>query len=366
MQVIDELEKGIAEGLHIGAQIYVSRGGSVVVDEAVGDARAGVPMTTGTLMNWFSMTKAITAIAVAQQWEARALDIEAPVAEYIPEFAANGKDAITLRHLLTHTAGIPNADGILQGQPWRESYADSLARIYAAAPDYPPGTRAGYHPAGGMTVLGEVVARVSGVRYEQYVRDRIFAPVGAADCWVGMPIEEYERYGDRIGIMHSTADGEPRPLPRINSARSAATPMPGAGGRGPMRDLAKVYEALVNGGGPLLAPATVAAFAARHRTGMIDETFGIVVDWGLGFTIDSAAMGSHCSRRAFGHGGHLSSVAFCDPQYEVVIAYVCNGMPARDAHYARLDAVSSAAYVDLGLAERGARGRVKEYPTVGL
>src|SRR5262249_54847975 len=163
------------------------------------------------------------------------------------------------------------------GEPWRESYADSLARIYAAAPDYPPGTRAGYHPAGGMTVLGEGVARVSGGPYERYVRDRVFAPVGAADCWVGMPGEEYERCGD--GIMHSTADGEPVPLPRINSARSAATPMPGAGGRGPMRDLAKVYEALVNGGGPLLAPATVAAFAARHRTDMIDETFGIVVDW---------------------------------------------------------------------------------------
>jgi CubicO group peptidase (beta-lactamase class C family) len=181
-----------------------------------------------------------------------------------------------------------------------------------------------------------------------------------------MPHEEYERYGDRIGIMHATADGEARPVPRINSARSAATPMPGAGGRGPMRELARVYEALVTGGGPLLDPVTIAAISARHRTEMFDETFGIVVDWGLGLTVDSAAMGSHCSRRAFGHGGHLSSVAFCDPEHAVVVAYVCNGMPARDAHYARLDAVSSAAYVDLGLAEPGVRGRVKQYPTVGL
>jgi CubicO group peptidase (beta-lactamase class C family) len=366
MRVIDVLEQGISDGLHIGAQVYVSQAGSVVVDAAVGDARAGVPMTTGTLMNWFSMTKAITAVAVAQQWEAGRLDLDAPAAEYLPEFAANGKATITLRHLLTHTAGIPNADGILQGVPWRESYADSLARICAAEPEYPPGTRAGYHAAAGMTVLGEVVARVSGLPYERYVRDRIFGPVGAADCWVGMPVEEYERYGERIGMMHATAGGEAQPVPRINSARSAATPMPGAGGRGPMRELARVYEALVAGGTPLLAPATVAAFASRHRTGMVDETFGIVVDWGLGFTIDSAAMGSHCSRRAFGHGGHLSSVAFCDPAHGVVIAYVCNGMPARDAHYARLDAVSSAAYVDLGLAEPGERGRAKPYPTKGL
>jgi CubicO group peptidase (beta-lactamase class C family) len=366
MRVIGVLEQGISDGLHIGAQIYVSRGGEVVVDAALGDARAGVPMTTETLMNWFSMTKAITAIAVAQQWEAGRLDLDAPAATYLPEFGANRKDAITLRHLLTHTAGIPNADGMFQGEPWRESNAESLARIYAAAPEYLPGTRAGYHAGAGMTVLGEIVARVSGRPYEQYVRERIFAPVGADNCWVGMPLEEYERYGDRIGFMHDTTGDAARPLPRINSARSAATPMPGGGGRGPMRELAQVYEALVAGGGPLLTPTTVAAFAARHRTEMIDETFGIVVDWGLGFTIDSAAMGSHCSRRAFGHGGHLSSVAFCDPAHEVVVAVVCNGMPARDAHYARLDAVSSAAYVDLGLAEPGARGRVKEYPTVGL
>jgi CubicO group peptidase (beta-lactamase class C family) len=117
--------------------VYVSQGGRVVVDEAVGDARAGVPMTTDTLMNWFSMTKAVTAVAVAQQWEAGALDVDAVVARYLPEFAANGKEAITLRHLLTHTAGIANGDGMLQGEPWRESNADNLARIFASTPVAP-------------------------------------------------------------------------------------------------------------------------------------------------------------------------------------------------------------------------------------
>jgi CubicO group peptidase (beta-lactamase class C family) len=366
MRVIEVLEEGIADGTHIGAQVYVSRHGEVLVDEAVGNARAGVAMTTATLMNWFSMTKAITAIAVAQQWEARRVDLDVAAAHYIPEFGAHGKDRITLRHLLTHTAGIPNADGMLQGQPWRESHADGLARIYAASPGYPPGTRAGYHAAAGMTVLGEVVARVSGMPYEQYVRQRIFEPVGATDCWVGMPEASYEEYGDRIGFMHNTAGDRPEPVPRINSARSAATPMPGAGGRGPMNELGRVYEALARGGGSLLAPATVAAMASRHRTEMLDETFGIVVDWGLGFAIDTSAMGRHCSRRTFGHGGHLSSVAFCDPQYGIVAAVVCNGMPERDRHYQRLDDVSSAIYVDLGLAAPTDPGRAKPYPTAGL
>jgi CubicO group peptidase (beta-lactamase class C family) len=366
MQLIEVLERGMADGTHIGAQVYVSRHGEVVADCGLGDARAGVPMTTDTLMNWFSMTKAVTAVAVAQQWEAGAIDVDAPTAHYVPEFGANGKHEITLRHLLTHTAGIPNADGMLQGEPWRESREQNLARIYASEPEYPAGMRAGYHPAAGMTLLGEVVARVSGVPYERYVQERIFEPVGAHDCWVGMPEERYDAYGDRIGFMHATSGDGPQALPRINSARSAATPMPGAGGRGPMNQIGKVFEALARGGPPLVSPVTLAAVCARHRTEMLDETFGIIVDWGLGLAIDTSAMGRHCSRRTFGHGGHLSSVAFCDPEHGVVVAVVCNGMPARDRHYRRLDAISSAVYVDLGLAGPDDAGRAKPYPTAGL
>ncbi len=364
MQVLEVLEQGISDGDHVGAQAYVSHHGEVVVDAAVGEARAGVPMTTATLMNWFSMTKAITAIAVAQQWQAGVIDVDAPAATYVPEFGAAGKDGITLRHLLTHTAGIGNADGMLQGQPWRESNGASLERIYAAPPAYPAGTRAGYHPAAGMTVLGEIVARVSGVPFEEYVRDRIFEPVGARDCWVGMPAARYAEYGDRMGHLHDTTGEVARPQPGL-STRASATPMPGAGGLGPMNQLGRAYEALLLGE-PLLAPVTLAAISARHRTEMFDETFGIVTDWGLGLAVDSSAMGKHCSRRAFGHGGHLSSVAFCDPEHDVVVAVVCNGMPDRDRHYRRFDAISSAVYVDLGLAAPSATGRSKPYPTVGL
>src|SRR4051794_2153323 len=187
MLVEEVLEQGISDGTQIGAQLYVSQGGEPFADIALGDARPGIAMTTDSMMIWFSMTKAVTAVAVAQQWQERALDVDGRVAEYIPEFAAHGKDAITLRHLLTHTAGIPWSDGILEGAPWTESREANLARIYAASPDYEPGTRAGYPPAAGMSVLGEIVARVSGLSYEQYVRDRIFVPLGMDDCWVGMP-----------------------------------------------------------------------------------------------------------------------------------------------------------------------------------
>jgi len=370
MRVVDVLESGLADGTHIGCQLYVAHGGRVVADLALGESRAGVEMRTDSMMTWFSMTKAVTSVAVAQQWERGALQVDDPVVKHIPEFGAQGKEQVTLRHLLTHTAGMPNADGILQGIPWQESRAENLARIYASTPEYAPGARAGYHAAAGMSVLGEVVARASGVPFEQYVRNEIFLPLGMDDCWVGMPAAEYEAYGERIGFMHVTESGEPVRLRGIDSQRVASEPMPGANGRGPMNQLCRLYDMLVGngerGGVRLLSPVTVAAISARHRTEMLDETFGVVMDWGLGLVVDWFATGRHSSRRAFGHGGHQSSVAYCDPEHDLVVAVVCNGMPGRERHAARLDAISSAIYEDLGIAGPGDSGRTKPFPTVGL
>jgi len=102
------------------------------------------------------------------------------------------------------------------------------------------------------------------------------------------------------------------------------------------------------------------------RTGVLDETYGVEMDWGLGLVVDWYATGRYSSRRAFGHGGHQSSVAFCDPEHDLVVAVVCNGMPGRDRHQTRLDAISSAVYVDLGLVRADDPGRSKPFPTEGL
>ena len=87
-----------------------------------------------------------------------------------------------------------------------------------------------------------------------------------------------------------------------------------------------------NAASSLARNATVAAISARHRTEMLDETYGVVMDWGLGLVVDWYATGRYSSRRAFGHGGHQSSVAFCDPEHDLVVAVVCNGMPGRERH----------------------------------
>src|SRR5256886_658801 len=107
------------------------------------------------------------------------------------------------------------------------------------------------------------------------------------DCWVGMPAGRVAEYADRLGTMHDTSEGDPRPRAELDAPEALARCSPGGGGRGPMRQLARLYEMLRRhgelDGTRVLTPQTVEALTARHRVGLHDETFGVVTDWGLGF-----------------------------------------------------------------------------------
>jgi CubicO group peptidase (beta-lactamase class C family) len=360
------IEQGMADGLHIGAQLYVSRHGEPVADLALGLARPGVAMTPDSLMIWFSCTKAVTVVAVAQQWQQGRIELDAPVARYLPEFGANGKDAVTLRHVLTHTGGFRNADGgaLDPRQTFLSPWDEVIARICAARlePGWTPGHKAGYHPTSGWFVLGEIVRRLDGRPFDRYVREAIFEPLGMADCWVGMPPEVYRAYGDRIGRMHNTVEA-PRPVPVTDSEAACAGSVPGGNGRGPMRQLARLYELLLGGGVldsvRLLDPRTVEALTARHRVGLFDATFQHMLDWSLGLIPNSAYLGretapygygDRASPRAVGHSGAQSSAAFMDPEFGLVVALVFNGMPGPERHHERMRAALTAVYDDLGLA----------------
>jgi CubicO group peptidase (beta-lactamase class C family) len=367
------LAGGRRDGLHIGAQLYVSRHGVVVADCAMGESRHGVPMTPDTLMIWFSSTKPVTAVALAQQWERGRCRPDDPVCQHVPEFAAAGKTGVTIRHLLTHTGGFRFADGFgTRRGPFAASWEENLARVCAAELEvgWEPGQRAGYHPTSSMFIVGEIVRRCDGRPFDRYVREEIFLPLGMRDSWIGMPTERFRAYGDRIGLMHNTEKKESKPLPGTDSEEVTARCIPGGNGRGPMRELGWFYEALLGDGARngtrILSPQTVTALTARHRVGMHDATLGLVVDWGLGFAIDTVSYGRHASPRTFGHGGAQSSVGFADPEHGVVVTLVTNGMPGRDRHYRRFEAVCSALYEDLGIVPPGSAGRSHPMPAAGL
>ena len=365
-RTLEVIERGMAEGLHIGAQVYVSLDGEPVADFAVGEARRGVPMTPETLMVWLSCSKPIGAVALAQLWEQGRLDVDDPVVRFIPEFGSRGKEGVTLRHLLTHTSGLHCADTGWPDVPWEES----IARICDAPlePGWVPGQRAGYVAESSWFIVGEVVRRLDGRPYARYVREELFEPLEMTDCWIAMSPDQYFSYGDRLGVMHLIPRGHAAPRPIGFDTEAACThARPGGSGRGPMRELGRFYEMLlargVIGGTGILTAQSVEALTARHRAGMRDETFRHTVDWGLGFLVDSKpygpdtvpyGFGRHASRRTFGHGGAESSISFADPDARLVVAWVMNGMPGEARHARRNRALNTAIYEDLALADAGA------------
>ena len=366
-QTVNVVERGRAEGLHVGAQVYASVEGEPVADFALGVARGGpdVPMTPDTLMLWMSATKPVAAVAVAQLWEQGLLDLDDPVARHLPPFDTRGKGAVTVRHLLTHTGGFRALAGRWEEQPWDRIVAAVCdARL---EPDWPPGKKAGYHLATSWYVLGELVRRLDRQRrpFERYVREMIFEPAGMTDSWVGLPPEAYRRYGPRIGFMHETTDpAAPRAPHPHDTEDGAAACRPGSNGRGPARELGFFYEMLLGrgtrdgNGRRVLTPQSVEAITAPHRVGMYDLTFRHTMDWGLGFLINSSrygpgpapyGYGPHASPRTFGHGGSQCCAAFADPDRALAVAIVWNGRPGEPRHDRRLRDTLTALYEDLGL-----------------
>ncbi len=373
------LRRGIAEGLHPGAQVYVSQRDRGSIGLALGERAPGQAMTADTLNIWLSSTKPVAAVAIAQLWEAGRLELDDPVARHVPMFAARGKDRITIRHVLTHTGGFRMLNVGWPHATWDEI----ISTICSARPEprWEPGEKAGYHMASSWFMLGEVVRRVSGIPFDHYVREAIFEPLGMRDSWVGMPAERFEAYGDQIGLMHATDTPPPRP-------RAWRTPphivgcSPGGNGHGPARDLGRFYEMLLAGGTwgghKILSAQSVSALTAAHRWGMVDQTFRHELVWGLGFILKSPGdeapagkptrqepdpvpaeavtkavpygYGRWASRRVFGHSGAQSSTAFADPEHDLVAVVVTNGQPGEARHSERQREVVEALYRDLGIA----------------
>jgi CubicO group peptidase (beta-lactamase class C family) len=234
------MAEGLQERLHLGAQIYVSRNGATLLDEAFGEARDGAPMRTDSILAWFSAGKPVTAVAIAQLAERGRLNWETPVAEIIPEFGQGGKEAITLRHLLTHTAGLRRADDVDDSLSWDEKIA--WISSLEADPEWTPGARAGYQSSGTWYVLGEVVRRLSGTAVDEFARVNIFSPAGMKNSSLALRPEEIRTFGDRIAFVYDTSGENPQPKQEWNSNEGMMRCRPGGSARGPIRELGKISE----------------------------------------------------------------------------------------------------------------------------
>ena len=326
------LEAGRDAGQHNGAQVVIARHGTVALEAAIGEAAPGRPLTPDSLLPWFSASKPVIAMAVAMLYEQGKLGLDDPVRRYLPAFG-NGKEACTLRHVLTHQGGFAGSVHHDKHLDWQ----GVLDAVCAHPAEYPPGEKAGYHPTSGWYVLAEVVQQIDGRPIAQFVAEEIFAPLDMTDSHLGLPPERRAALGDRLAMVHQGAsEREPFAseafITRFNDPAAMAVVNPSGGVRGPARELGRLYDCLLGGGAwngrQLLQPCTVELFTACHRWGLPDMTLaGAPLAWGLGFCKHgNADIHRGYSRRVFNHSGMVSSVALGDPANGLSCVVITTGL----------------------------------------
>jgi CubicO group peptidase (beta-lactamase class C family) len=344
--VREEFERNFAERGDVGAGCCVYVGGRPVVDLWGGTtAPDGEPYTDTTLQMVASATKGALAIVAHRLVEQGALDLDAPVAEYWPEFAAAGKADLPVRWLLSHQAGLPAIRQVLSVDDIA-GWAVPVAAVAAEAPWWEPGTDHGYHAITYGWLVGEVVNRVTGSTCGQVFAREVAEPLGL-DLHIGLPEREHHRVAPLIPAP-VPADGrvdeltlrmrDPESLAHwaflipsgllamLNDPRLWAVELPAGNGMGTAHSLARMYAAVIGevGGVRLLRPETVSR-AMTERCRGIDRVAGYETAYGLGFQLPfpyrpMAGPGS------FGHYGLGGSVGFAHPELGFTFGYTVNQM----------------------------------------
>ncbi|REE96889.1 serine hydrolase domain-containing protein [Thermomonospora umbrina] len=256
-QAVDRL---VESGAETGVQVAVYRDGRQVVDVVAGaaDAATGRALTSDTPIYCYSVGKAMTATVVHVLAERGVLGYDTPVAELWPEFGAHGKEGVTVRHVLTHTAGVPG----LPSDTTVEDLCDwdgICATIADATPWWEPGTKLGYHAYTFGFILGEVVRRATGRPIGRVLREEVAGPLGVADeLYFGMPESELARAAvlDEPEGKAEMFTSLPEDAPMFAAAPKAVFPDAAFGNR------ADIMRAEIPAGGKMTARAIARLYAA--------------------------------------------------------------------------------------------------------
>lgn len=287
----------------------------------------------------FSATKALTAAAVWGLISDGLLTPETRVADVIAEFATNGKQAVTVAHLMTHTAGFPRA-------PMRpEDGATSAGRRARFAQwrlDWEPGTQTEYHAISAHWVLAELIEQLSGTDYRAYVRSRVLDPLGLKRLRLGVPIEEQGDVLDTVIVGSVPPDGpalpsfaEPELTLRFNEPQVRAIGVPGGGAVSDAAEVALLYQAFLHNPAGLWDPQVLADATGHIRNTWPDPMTGVSPHRTLGLAVagdDGKAslreFGRAVGPRAFGAPGLGGQIAWADPDSGLSFCYLTNGMEA--------------------------------------
>lgn len=348
-QALDRVEalfhEQIQQGLHPGSALAVYRHGKPVLDLFGGtaDSEADRPVNSDTMFVLYSSTKPLAAGCVHLLWERGKLAWDDPVSEYWPGFSRNGKGEVTVRHVLTHQGGFPETPPELTWDKWK-NWEIIVEAIEAIKPDYPAGKVLAYHPRNFGWVLAELVQRIDGRPFPQFLREELTDPLEMNDTYVGLPASLEER----VSRVHAMEDCDrPYQVSTYNKAEVHQAVQPAGGGIATARDLAR-YFAMMESGGTLdgvriFSPETVAEVTKLQVKG-IDLTNERTSRRSLGLSLGDPRMGSSATEdiRTFGHGGAGTSVGWADPDSGLAMAYITNGFRDDRSNYPRLAAMSQA------------------------
>lgn len=367
-RVRDAFAEGLRSRHEIGAGVAVSIGGETVVDLWAGhaDPARTRPWNRDTIVHLYSTTKGMTALCAHRLVERGALDLDARVARYWPEFGAAGKEAITVRDVLAHRCGLPAIRTPLPPLSLYDWHA-MCAALAAAEPCIAPG-RLAYHPVTFGWLVGELVRRTDGRSLGRFFREEIAQPLGA-DLHIGLGPAEEKRAADITAlqpppefaaIFADASDGE-IPLAALafinplgngdhNSTEHRRAEIPAINGHGTAAALARIYGALACGGEVdgvrVLSPAAIDRARSEQCAG-IDPLLGAPLRMGLGFWItqpNEARFAFGPNDGAFGHPGAGGSVGFADPTARLGFGYVTNRMGSEIAIDPRPQALIEAVY----------------------
>jgi CubicO group peptidase (beta-lactamase class C family) len=326
----------VAEGNERGVQVAVYIDGKLAVDAFAGvaDVRTGRAVDGDTLFPVFSTTKGVFSTVIHILAERGLIDYDTPIAKYWPEFAANGKEAITMRHAMSHTSGIPYVpDGITLEQIWDWDYmCKAVARL---KPYWAAGAKQIYHPITFGWILGETARRVDGRTVPELLKEEICEPLGMTRLYCGIPaeVEPETAFLENVPNPPVVVPPPPNDIPPcamplhewINRPESRRVPQPGCSGIMSARAIARHYAACLPGGvdGVELVPPSRLKLAMEEQvpTGGYDSGSG---EKALGYQIGSKSDDLGHSPTAFGHGGHGGSQGYGDTGYRLAVGVTRN------------------------------------------
>ncbi len=358
--------------MHPALGLCVRRHGVVALDRAIGWARGASPeappgaprqlATPDTPFCIFSASKAITAVLIHHLDDEGLLHIDDRVAEYLPEFACKGKESTTIRHVLTHRAGIPSIAGaeVADKASLLVDWDDIVARLCDAQPATPPGRRLAYHAVTGGFVLGEIVRRVTGKTIREVLAEQLLDPLGFRFMNYGVAAEDQ----DRVALNAFT--GRPAPFPVSvlvrralgvafreaaeisNDPRWVQGIVPAGNIYATANEASRFYQLLLNegtlDGTRVMDPRTIRRARAETSYLEVDLTLGLPIRYGLGFMLgtEPVSLFGPGTPQAFGHLGFIQVYTWADPERQLAVALVNTGKPFFGRHLVQLYRLLSA------------------------